>query len=182
MNIKQTTLVLQRLYRGFAIATLLGTGICAAAPSAPTLQQVAANTHRVWVLIHGDVPFLIPAERAAGEGAALVTWGAVAGASSYQYRVAINGIWSDWQSVGAQLFANISASGYNIQVEVRACDSSGCSAAAVTTVAVSAWRNEGLCNPETGLQRQICTDSRYCTLNSVRDVTGQCSQGLVPCS
>lgn len=151
-----------------------------AAPAIPIIQQSYSNTQNLWVLIHGDVPFLVPIKNAAtGEGTALVTWSAVAGATHYEFRIAVNGVWTTWQSVGDQLYANLNALGVqDVQFEVRACDDSGCSSSATSVVNVAVWRNVGQCDPSTGKQMQLCVDGRYCTFNSSRQIDGGCKTAV----
>ncbi len=161
-------------------------------PAAPTNLQTQANSQRVWVLIHADVPFLVPSYLAAGEGSATVSWNAVTGAIEYRYRVFVDGQWSNWISVGANTFANVSNAGSgDVMFEVVACDAYGCSSscdssgcmpvATSTTIVVSMWQNVGLCDPITGKQKQRCIDGRYCTVDSIRELEGVCSQNVKPC-
>ena len=184
----------------FRILLVLVTCFCSlfsaslwAAPSTPSNLQAQANSERVWVLIHADVAFLIPSYRASGEGSAAITWATVTGATYYQYRLFVNGQWTAWVTLGAQSFANINNAGSgDVAFEVIACDASGCSSTcdangcnsppASITIVVSMWKNDGLCDPLTGMQKQKCVDGRYCSLGSTRDLAGVCNQSVVPCS
>ena len=149
-----------------------------AAPPAPTITNATSMTRFTWVLIHAPVSFLVPARTLSAEGTASFQWNSVSGASSYQVRTFINGVWSDWQSVGSNTYYNLSGASGNVGFEVRACDASGCSAAASTTIIATAWKNVGVCDPRTNQQAQVCVNSSLCTLNSTRTVTGNCVQSV----
>ena len=146
-------------------------------PAAPTITNIQTEKAFTWVLIHGDVPFLIPAFANARDGSASVTWGAVAGATRYEVRLRVNGQWLSWTSVGSDTFYNFYNEDYvSLEFEVRACDASGCGVATTRTVTLSGWRDLGTCNPNTGEQQQVCIGAG-CTLHSTRYVL-RCSQNI----
>jgi len=164
-----------------ALLTLLATA-ASAAPNAPTGIKYEINASFTWVLIHSDVSFLIPSYRSGVAGQAAITWSAVAGATSYQYRVFINGAWSSWTSVGAQTYANVSGIGDgSVPIEVIACDASGCSASSSVTLLMSSWISVGQCDPATGQQTQVCVNGQYCALNALRAVNA-CTISSADCS
>ena len=96
--------MLRTLIVQLAILIPVWPGSVLAAPSAPVISQVQTEKAFTWVLIHSDVPFLIPAFANAREGSASVTWGAVAGATRYEVRLRVNGQWLSWTSVGSDTF------------------------------------------------------------------------------
>jgi len=161
------------------IATGVFCGFSAiAAPPAPTITNATSMTRFTWVLIHAPVSFLVPARTLSADGTASFQWNGVSGATSYQVRIFSNGVWSSWQSVGSNTYYNLTGGSGNVGFEVRACDASGCSGAASTTVITSAWKNVGVCDPRTNQQAQVCVNGSLCTLNSTRTVTGNCTQNV----
>ena len=128
-----------------------------------------------WVLIHAPVSFLVPGRTPSADGTASFQWNAVAGATNYQVRLFVNGVWGNWISVGSDTYYNAINADGAIGFEVRACDNAGCSSSASATVVVNAWKNVGVCDPKTNQQTQVCVNASSCTLNSFRTVTGNCS-------
>lgn len=160
------------------LSSVLFGSLALAAPATPVITNATGMTKFSWVLIHAPVSFLVPARTLSTDGTASFQWNAVSGATSYQVRLFVNGAWTDWVSVGSNTYYNASNVDGNIGFEVRACDASGCSAAAGTTVITNAWKNVGVCDPRTNQQTQVCVNSSYCTLNSFRNVPGNCSQSV----
>ncbi|MFN4290099.1 MAG: hypothetical protein ACK4E7_04380 [Permianibacter sp.] len=123
----------------------------------PVLGTAQINQAFTWVLIHGDVPFLVPSFASAKDGAATISWSPVAGALRYEVRLQINGQWSSWVSVGSDTFYNFySEDATSVVFEVRSCDAGGCGSGSSQTVTLSSWRDVGTCNPNTGEQQQVC--------------------------
>ncbi|NQD35652.1 hypothetical protein HPT27_01370 [Permianibacter sp. IMCC34836] len=140
-------------------------------PPAPTVSQTLDKTFS-WVLIHGDVPFLVPSYTNAAPGSVALTWSAVAGATSYQYRVwdAQTQTWGTWQTLGNQTYLNYyNESQLSAQFEIRSCGSAGCGNSTAQTVTLSPWRNVGTCNINTGEQQQVCIGGT-CVLHQLRYV------------
>ncbi|TDQ51317.1 chitinase N-terminal domain-containing protein [Permianibacter aggregans] len=160
------------------VASMLLANASFSAPATPVITNATGMTKFSWVLIHAPVSFLVPSRTTSADGTASFQWNAVSGATYYQVRLFVNGVWSEWQSVGSNTYFNAINADGNIGFEVRACDSSGCSAGAGTTVITSAWKNLGVCDPRTNQQTQICVNSNYCTLNSQRTVSGNCGQSV----
>ena len=72
-----------------------------AAPATPVITNATGMTKFSWVLIHAPVSFLVPGRTPSADGTASFQWNAVAGATNYQVRLFVNGVWGNWISVGS---------------------------------------------------------------------------------
>ncbi|WP_169745454.1 toxin TcdB middle/N-terminal domain-containing protein [Kangiella geojedonensis] len=98
-----------------------------AAPGAPENVEIRSDEASKYVLIHGDVPFLVPVKASDDDGNFSVSWDENSGADYYQYRVCEDGVCGDWEQTGANSVGiQVNGAG-DFTVEVSACDASGCS-------------------------------------------------------
>lgn len=97
-----------------------------AAPSTPQNVEVKSDSSE-FVLIHGEVPFLVPVDASDDDGKLSVSWDAVSGSEYYEYRVCEAGTCGDWEwSDVTSIAVQVNNTG-DFTVQVRACDNTGCS-------------------------------------------------------
>ena len=91
--------------------------------------NVDSDTPSRYVLIHSEVPFLVPIEGEDNDGLVTLSWAAVTGALRYEYRICQDGVCGNWiDSYDTSVALNLSNGDYTF--EVRACNADGCGTSA----------------------------------------------------